>query len=205
MTPEINQHLNKVEAVIEKAKEVLGRHGYPGDLRTVIVAGNIDQMIEHHEAMLSLIRNAKVGSAFALARSIVESMYRGLWLNFCATNAQVQKFEKDDDLSKTMTELAADIDQKYQAGDFFTDLKKRGWGPLCSYTHTGILQLGRRFTGQNVQPSYTNGEIVAVTTTVTTCVLLLVGKFLAVQNHANECKEVEAFLGTYGPAAAAKK
>lgn len=39
-----NKHLAKVEGVIGKAKEILGRHGYPDNLRTVIVAGAIDQM-----------------------------------------------------------------------------------------------------------------------------------------------------------------
>ena len=84
-----------------------------------------------------------------------------------------------------MTQMATAIDTKYQAEGFFEDLRKRAWPALNSYTHTGILQLGRRFVGQNVQPNYSDGEILAVTTTVTTCPLLLAGKFLAVQNHPN--------------------
>jgi hypothetical protein len=34
-----NKHLAKVQGVIGKAKEILWRHGYPDNLRTVIVAG----------------------------------------------------------------------------------------------------------------------------------------------------------------------
>jgi hypothetical protein len=154
-------------------------------------------MNEHHEAILLLIRNGKLGSAFALARSIVESMYRGLWLNFCATDQQVEKFERTDDLPVNMTQMATAIDIKYRGDGFFEDLRKRAWPALNSYTHTGMLQLGRRFTGQNIQPNYTDEEIVATTTTVTTCLLLLTGKFLAARSLANECKEVEALLGTY--------
>ena len=202
MTKETLEHLNKVEKVMEEAKRLLSRHGYPDKLRTVILAGCIDQMIEHHEAMLLLIRNGKVGSAFALSRSIVESMYRGLWLNFCATDAQIAKFERKDELPLTMAEMADAIDEKYRGEGFFADLKKRTWPALCSYTHTGMLQLGRRFTGHKVEPSYREGEIEAVTTTVTTCILLLVAKFLAVQEHPEESKEVESLVGTYGPAAA---
>jgi hypothetical protein len=197
MTPETIEHLKKVEAVIGKEKAILGRQGYPGDLRTVIVAGTIDQMNEHHEAILLLIRNGKVGSGFALARSIVESMYRGLWINFCAPDAYVERFEREDKLPVNMAEMAAAIDATYQADGFFEDLKKHAWPALNSYAHTGTLQLGRRFTGQNVQPNYSDGEIVATTTTITTCVLLLAGKFLAVRNHTNECKEVETLVGTY--------
>jgi len=191
------EHLDKVEAVVRKAKQVLAKHGYPDDLRTVIVIGFIDQMVEHHEAMLLLIRNGKVGSAFVLARSIVESMYRGLWVNFCATDAQIRRFEQDDELPVNMTEMAVAIDSSYRAQGFFKNLKDRSWASLCSYTHTGILQLGRRFTGHNVQPAYSDGEISEAITSATTCLLLLVGKFLAVQNHADECREVEGLVGTY--------
>jgi len=197
MTPQTIEHLKKIEAVIGKEKEVLSRQTYSSDLRTVILAGTIDQMNEHHGAILLLIRDDRVGSAFALARSIVESMYRGLWLNFCATDPQVEKFEQTDDLPVNMTQMANAIDTKYQAEGFFEDLRKRAWPALNSYTHTGMLQLGRRFTGEKVQPNYTDEEIVATTTTLTTCLLLLAGKFLAARNLINECREVEALVGTY--------
>ncbi len=32
MTPEIMEHLNKVEGVVEQTKRLLARHGYPGRL-----------------------------------------------------------------------------------------------------------------------------------------------------------------------------
>lgn len=201
MIQETVKHLSKIETVIGEAKRLLSRHGYPDTLRTVILAGCLDQMIEHHEAMLLLIRNGKVGSAFTLARSIVESMYRGLWLNFCATDAQVEEFERKDELPLTMAQMADAIDDKYRAEGFFTDLKKRAWPALNSYTHTGMLQLGRRFTGHKVQPSYRDSEIMAVTTTMTTCILLLASKFLAVQNYPEDSREMERLLGTYGAAA----
>ncbi|HET9183497.1 MAG TPA: hypothetical protein VFP59_15280 [Candidatus Angelobacter sp.] len=201
VTEETIRHLNRVEQVIEQTKGVLARHGFPDDLRTVMVIGFITQMIEHHEAMLLLVRNEKVGSAFALARSVFESMYRGLWINACATNEQIAAFEQDDELPVNMTQMARAIDELHQAQGFFTDLKNRGWAGLCSYTHTGLLQLGRRFTDDNVGPSYRDGEIFEVTTTVTTCILLLVGRFLIVQNHGDDSREVEALNRTYGPVA----
>jgi Family of unknown function (DUF6988) len=201
MGHDITEHLKKAEAVIGQAKQLLAKHGYPDELRTAIVIGFIDQMVEHHEAMLLLIRNGKVGSAFALARSIVESMYRGLWVNLCANDAEIRGFEQGDKLPVNMNEMAVAIDDRYHASGFFQNLKDRSWASLCSYTHTGMLQLGRRFTGHNVQPAYTNGEINEATTSATTCLLLLVGKFLAVQGHADDCREVEGLRGTYGLAA----
>ena len=65
-----------------------------------------------------------------------------------------------------------------------------------------MLQLGGRFTGATAQPAYTDEEVFEATTTATTCtILLLAGKFLAVQTYDADCREVEALIGTYGPAA----
>src|SRR5215475_3207770 len=114
---------------------MLSAHHYPDDLRTVLVAGLIDIVIEHHESMLLLIRNGKAGSAFALARSIFESMYRGMWINFCATDKEIERFEKSDDIPHTLAELANAIDTAYKANGFFTGLKRRAWKALNSYTH----------------------------------------------------------------------
>jgi hypothetical protein len=199
MTPETREHLGHCEAAIREAKRLLGIHGYPDDLRTVMVIGFVDQIIEHHEAMLLLIRTDKVGAAFALARAPVEGTYRGMWINFVATDPQVARFERNDDIGLNMTQLAQAIDTAYRAGDFFENLKRRSWDALNSYAHTGMLQLGRRFREHNVEPAYSDGEIFEITTSVTTCILLLVGKFLAVQGHANECRAAEALIETYGP------
>lgn len=199
MTQETIEHLNRVEAAVREAKRFLGIHGYPDDLRTVMVIGFIDQIIEHHEAMLLLIRADKVGSAFALARSAVEGMYRGLWINFAATDTQVEWFERNDEIGLSMTQLAQSIDAAYHAGNFYEDLKRRSWDGLNSYAHTGMLQLGRRFTGANVEPAYSDAEIFEATTAVTTCILLLVGRFLLLQDHADEARAAEALTETFGP------
>jgi hypothetical protein len=167
--------------------------------------GLLSTMIEHHRGMLVLIRNRMVGSAFSLARSIVESMYRGMWINACATAQQIQTFEADDKFPATMSDMAKAIDTTYRANGFFENLRNRGWTPLCRYAHSGMLQLGRRFTGIRVQPNYDEKEIYEVTTTVTTCILLLAGRFLAYQNHAAECTAVEGLASIYGPASMVKQ
>lgn len=200
MKSETTEHLKQVETAIEKLKEVLSGCQIMDDLRNVILIGTIDQLIEHHESVLLLIRSNKVGSAFALSRSIVEGMYRGLWLNFCATDDEVKTFEKEDKLPLPMKPLADAIDDKYRAEGFFQDLKKRAWPALCSYAHTGMLQLGRRFTGHALVPDYSDGEIVEITTSVTTCILTMTSKFLARLNLGKEAKAAEQLITTFGPA-----
>jgi len=201
MRPEMTEHLIKVEGAIQAVKPLLARHPYPADLRTRLVIGFITQMVEHQEGMLLLIKNDTRGSACVLARSIFESMYRGLWINSCASDEQIREFARDDRLPITMPRMASAIDEQYQADGQFEDLLNRCWPALCSYTHTGLLQLSRRYTGQNVQASYTDVEMEEATTTVTTCILLLVRRFFADHNHAAEYLETEALLRSYGLAA----
>jgi hypothetical protein len=200
MNEEAKAHLNKVEQVIETAKEMLSRYVYLDDLRTVLVVAFIDQAIEHHAAMLLLIRAGRVGSAFALARSIFEGLYRGAWILICATEAELERFEREDKLPLNMPEMAKALDAKTDLDSFFVDLLNRGWRGLNSYTHTGLLQLGRRFTGHKLEPAYTDPEIVEITTTTTTCLLLLVRPFFAHHKHDYDAKEIDKLAISYGQA-----
>jgi hypothetical protein len=202
MTPETTKHLAQVEAAIEKLKEVLSGCNIVDDLRNVILIGTIDQLIEHHASILLLIRSGKVGSAFALSRSVVEGMYRGLWLNFCATDDQVKTFEQKDKLPVDMTQMADAIDSQYCAEGFFEELRKRSWPHLCSYAHTGMLQLGRRFTGHALIARYSDVEIVEITSAVTTAILTMTSKFLARLDLGKEALAAEQLIATFGLAAA---
>jgi hypothetical protein len=56
MTNELREQLIKVEAVVQATKPILARHEYTtANPRTPLTIGLIDQMIEHHEAMLVLV------------------------------------------------------------------------------------------------------------------------------------------------------
>jgi hypothetical protein len=203
---ETEEHLRRVESAVQAARAIISEHDYSDDLRTLIVMGLIDQTREHHDSLLLLIRSGFVGSAFALARGIFDNLYRGLWFNCCATDTEIQQFEKDDKLPPglKMPQMAKAIDAKYQAGDFYQNFMKTFWSPLCSYAHTGMLQLGHRFNEDKVAGVYSDVQILAATTIATNCYLMLAGRFLAAQNHAEKSNAVEALKHTYGPLLARK-
>ena len=66
-------------------------------------------------------------------------------------------------------------------------------------------QIGRRFTKHEVVNNYTEGEMYEMTTTVTTCVLMLISRFLAKQGHHDDAKAIDDLLETYGPLADIQK
>jgi hypothetical protein len=220
MNPETSKHLDQIETAVRVARGVFAKFPHIDTLRNIIVIGLIDQMIEHHESMLMLIRAGKIGSAFALSRSIFESMFRGLWFALCATEDQLKYFEDNDELPfdtsgkrMNMTTIATAIDTATGADptdpsdQFFKGLKDRGWKALCSYTHSGLLQLGRRFVGHSVQPGagYSDEEIVEITTSSTTCVLILIDRFLASEADDEGSKSVMGLISTHGPLVALSK
>jgi hypothetical protein len=60
---------------------------------------------------------------------------------------------------------------------------------LNSYTHSGIL--GRRFTGDELNPSYKDEEKIEVIRTGTSMLLLIVRPFLAKHGHKNKAVQID--------------
>src|SRR5216684_6819729 len=153
MSGAVDAEMKLAEEVVDEVKRILSSHKFSDEEWSTVVIGFIAQGIEHHAAILLLLRSGLVGSGFALVRSLIEILVRGVWVTACATEAQVKKFRERDKLDLTFGEMSDAID-KTCGIDFFHDFKTRSWDALNSYTHAGILQLGRRFTGDKLEPSY---------------------------------------------------
>lgn len=193
MSPTLDGELKWAEDIVLDVKRTLNKDKTSDDERSTVVVAFIDQAIEHHAAILLLMRSGLVGSAFALTRSITEILVRGVWLTVCATDEQVMKFVKQDKIDPTFAQMSEAID-KTCGVDFFADLKIKTWSALNSYTHTGMLQVGRRFAGDALLPSYTDVEKIGVLRVITSCILMLVRPFLARQGHLNSAKEIDRLM-----------
>lgn len=186
----IENDLKLAEGVATEIKGIITPLNYPDDEWSTTVAAFIDQAFEHHAAIILLVRSALFGSAFALLRSLVEIVFRGVWIAACATDAEIKRFREKDEIEHSFGDMAKAIDAACGI-DYFYDLKKRSWAALNSYTHTGILQLGRRFTGDKLTPSYKDEEKIEVIRTGTTMLLLIVRPFLAKHGHKNEAVQID--------------
>jgi hypothetical protein len=194
MTHETEQHLLAAEAAIQKAKSVLERRTCRGTLRTYLVLGFISQLLEHHDAALMLIKNQMLGSAFALARPVVEGAFRAMWLDNCATDTEVGRFARTDRFPAQTVDVAIAVDQRLKTNGCFERLQKRSGKVLNSLAHTGRAQLTHRFTGSLTKPSYTDKHIVQATHAMNTCTLILVSKFLEARGHLSDSREVDELL-----------
>jgi hypothetical protein len=68
----VEKELKSSEAVILEVKKILNTNKYIDEEYSTVVAGFIDQVIEHLEAIILLTRSNINGSAFALVRSVAE-------------------------------------------------------------------------------------------------------------------------------------
>lgn len=186
----VENEVKLAEGVANEIKGVITLLKYADDEWSTTVAAFIDQAFEHHAAIILLIRSALFGSAFALLRSLVEIVVRGVWIAACATIAEIKRFREKDEINHSFDEMTKAIDATCGIA-YFHDLKKRSWAALNSYAHTGILQLGRRFTGEKLTPSYKDEEKIEVIRTGTTMLLLIVRPFLAKHGHKNEATQID--------------
>jgi hypothetical protein len=127
-----------------------------------------------------------------------------LWINGCATDEEIKKFRTKDKINPEFGQIAVALDLAHNTGKFFQNFKTQAWKALNSYTHGGMLQLGRRFKKHEVINSYRDGEIYVMTTVVTTCVLLLISRFLARQCHPTDAKAIDDLMTSFGPVADGK-
>ncbi len=191
-TSGLDAELKASEEIVQEVKQVLNKDKTLDVERNTTVVAFIDQALEHHGAILLLLRSGFVGSAFALARSVTEILYRGVWFTVCATDEQVKQFLKNDRIDLTVAQLSAGIDAACGL-DYFAELKKQTWNVLNSYAHTGMLQVGRRFDGKKLAPSYTDVEQVELLRVITSCILMLVRPFLANQG-LESAKEIDKLM-----------
>jgi hypothetical protein len=190
MTPELTKTLRKLEQAINDAIPILERNKFTIEertqFRTPLVIAIMSQSIEHHQSMILLLMNDKTGSAFTLARSVFEGMYRGLWINQVATDAEIKHFLRKDEIDTSISAMAEAIDAVSSTGSSFKSLKQRSWRLLNSFTHNGMEQLGRRFTGSDTAPSYLDHHKATIMELATVCILLLAKGFLETRGLTSE-------------------
>jgi len=84
--------------------------------------------------------------------------------------ARIQK----DECKVNFKEIGAEIDRAFGLEGliekFLNDVTRSG---LHSYTHSGLLQLGRRFDGDDIKPNYSDGEIFEVIRVTTSAIFMV--------------------------------
>jgi hypothetical protein len=186
----------------ERLRQLFRSHKYPRDTRSLLLQAYVDIALEHHDAIWLLAKCRLNGSAFAMVRLVFDTMFRALWINKVATNQQIEQ-ALDDKLGFDINKILDQIKEGYfsdrpaeeaELFDSFLQRIKEVWGPMCSYTHSGALQLARRFTGDELEPDYSEGAIAEALNLVTVALLLLLHTFFVSMKCPNEAEETGTML-----------
>ncbi len=197
---QIEDFSNRGAEIRSRLCELLQRHDYPPDTKTAFLTGYVDIALEHHEAILLLIKSNLLGSAFALVRPLFDTMFRTLWINKAADQCQIEEASRDKDIFPAMSQMLVEIDQSYSTDNFFQSFKGAKWRAMCSYAHSGSLQIARRFTNGDVKPSYNDTEILEVLNATNTAVILLTRMFFVSMGCQREADETEKVMLEYAAA-----
>ena len=168
----ISEQIKKSHTFHNKIGHKLNKFQYQSSLKNNISAAYFDISMEHHISIVTLINNSLYGSAFSLVRPLYETYMRFLFLQTIDSENDIKKISKGTFKFPTMEDMTILIDKEYNTDNFFNELKSKSWKHMNSYTHSGDLQLGRRFTNDYIKPNYSNEEILEVLNNIDTLLSL---------------------------------
>jgi hypothetical protein len=168
----MTESLNTAERVNTQLSTILAGQ-YPDNRRVTITLAYFNLALDHHSAIILLFRNGLYGSGLALMRSIFEAMLRAHWVVGVATPEEVDRAAEDHSFDIMGRVDANRIDEAFRADGFFRQAKTDAWNAMNAYTHSGLRQLVRQFSGGRVEAAYPDEELLEGLKAATASVLLL--------------------------------
>ena len=192
MSSQIQQEIERANRFGDEIENLVVARGEcpTGDRNTLLIA-YWSLAFDHHRGVLCLLSNKFYGSAFALVRPLVEATVRA-HVVIMGSEEDLRKLRNDEYRTNFVT-VGKEIDAFFRTDDFFEKFLNGARNALHSYTHAGLWQLGRRFSGTDLTPSYSEGEIIEVIRTTTSAAFLvtnLVTKHFGFEEEWRKCTEL---------------
>jgi len=140
----IEKHLDSLRDIVQWIYENTKGIEITGGRKQQIASACFDVAIEHQAAIALLCKSKHFGSMHALMRILIESVVRGLWILHCATDAELDIFEKRG-IEKHFGDLTAEIEMAIGSNQpTLSQMKVNVWRAMNDFTHTGYIQVTRR-------------------------------------------------------------
>ncbi len=143
--------------------------------KTEMVSGLFYIVLEHHRSILLLLETGtNTGSAFALARPLIEAAYRAHWIWACATPKQLAAARtRGKDPYPDVNRIAGMVDAKVPTKGLFSIVRE--YMPILhGFTHGGLEHISRRFDDQgDLRASFSEEEIEEIVQAMTSHVVIL--------------------------------
>jgi len=121
--------------------------------------------LDHAQGIKILLKKNAYPSAFSLLRVIFETYIRGMWINKCANEFQLEQFIKKDKLmtkdnkSLYFGDMIIEVESKHQLPKYFSVIKENTWSGLNSLTHSGSIQLHNNYNGKSIMHCYGDDSV----------------------------------------------
>jgi hypothetical protein len=151
---------------------VVSKKQFPIDDRNVLLIAYWALMSDYHKGILSLLQSEFCGAAFALVRPVVEAVVRA-HIAVKGSEEDLRHIQNDEytvNFKQIGPKIDADFGLDHLMEKFLNDVTRSA---LHSYTHSGLLQLGRRFDGNDIKPSYSDGEVTEVVRVTTSAIFMV--------------------------------
>ncbi|MBJ6799871.1 DUF6988 family protein [Geomonas propionica] len=162
--------------------------------RDLIAGGCFDVVLEHQKSITLLVEAHLFGSGFALLRAVFEGYVRGLWILYAASDEDVIKFFED----KVDISVAQMINKIEELPSFdvhvLSTIKGSSFSSMCSYTHGGWSQIGRRFNNKYIESNYSEEEVDEVLDFANILALLAAHEISKMTNNQDIVKKVTMFF-----------
>jgi hypothetical protein len=129
--------------------------------RSKIAMGCFFVSRQHCGATVLLIELKQYTSANALRRLILEALIRGEWFFPCATDEDMKKFKESKELkNKKIWKLVKAIEETLgDRGGIRSEIINDQLQMMHDFAHTGYHQLEKQFSGDDIEPTYTEDEV----------------------------------------------
>jgi hypothetical protein len=197
MSSQVQQEIERANRFGDEIENLVVAKGEcpTGDRNTLLIA-YWSLAFDHHRGVLCLLSNKFYGSAFALVRPLVEAAVRA-HVVIMGSEEDVRKLRNDEYRTNFGT-VGKEIDTAFGTDDFFEKFLNGAKKSLHSYTHAGLLQLGRRFSGTDLAPSYSEGEIIEVIRTSLSAAFLVTNLVTKHFGFEEEWKRCTQLFGEWG-------
>jgi hypothetical protein len=161
MSNRIEDEISKASAFGDQIEDLVIAKGQcpTGDRNTPLMA-YWSLVFDFHRGVLCLLSHKFYGSAFALVRPIIEVVVRS-HVVIMGSEEDVRKL-REDEYRTNLGTVGKEIDTAFGTDDFFEKFLVKARIALHSYTHAGVFQLGRRFSGDDLIANYSEEEIIEV-------------------------------------------
>jgi hypothetical protein len=133
---------------------------YSRNLRSTLLIGYSQAILQYHDAILVLQSHRTLGSAArALHRPLVEAVARALWI-YVQRDQDLEQVEKQDYRYPSFKCMMKYLDQRFESEKLFATLSD-DWKYLCGLTHTGMEQITQQFDDQgHARPVYDPAQVI---------------------------------------------